>query len=344
MQQLARTLTSEEVKEQLPINEWLKNDILSWKKEINDILHWVSQKKLLIIWPCSMDFPETIIEYAHRLSDLKKRVWDKIFIVMRTYTSKPRTTVGWKWMIFWGEFWTDWNINDWILTSRKLMINIAKLGLPVADEMLYPDLINRFDDILSYIAIGARSSENQHHREVASGLNIPVWIKNPTSWDYNVTVNSLKAVRSSQDVLMDWIHFHSFGNQNAHIILRGSNLNWVSSPNISDEVISTIDQIMNKSWISSKYVIDLNHENSWKNWLKQHENLKTALNLNNSNRVAWFMVESYLKDWNQKAEWVELNNIEKWKSITDHCVGWEGTEELVETLYQYLQDDLEIAA
>lgn len=306
------------------------NNVIKSRTKIKNIIDWKDNRIILIIWPCSMDFPNEILEYWKLLSEINKKVEDKIYIIMRAYSAKPRTTVWWKWMLYNWEFWIWWNLIDWITTTRNLMNEIVKLWLPIADEMLYPDLLPYFEDILSYVAIWARSSENQQHREVASGIEIPVWVKNPTSWELSKLINSVEAIRNPQQALLLWVFYETLWNKYAHAILRWWNIEWENIPNYYKFIELT--DIANKRWINTKILIDLNHDNSWKNPFKQIEIMKNVLKDRNSN-LLWFMVESYINDWNQKADENNLNSIVKWASITDPCIWLEKTKQLIKELY-----------
>ncbi len=322
----------DDIKKQLPLSDDLKSMVIESRKEISDIISWKSNKKLLIIWPCSMDFEESILEYAKQLKKISDEYKDHVYVVMRTYTSKPRSVVWWKWMIYNWEFWSWWDINEWIKKSRKIIIDILKLWLPVTDEMLYPNIYPYFDDIFSYMSIWARSCENQIHREVSSLLTIPVWIKNPISGDLNVLINSLISVRSPQQVLL-WNNFYmSDGNPNSHIILRWSNWFWESVSNIED--IPELDNLMSDKKIKSWIIVDLNHDNSWKDWSRQLDNLRDIMKMKNK-LIRWFMVESYIEDWNQKI-WEDSKLVKRWLSLTDSCIWLNKTKQLFLELYSGL--------
>lgn len=326
-------ITPEELKQEIKLSKEEIKQVINHQQQISNILNWKDSRKLIIAWPCSMDFKESIINYWQQLKILQKKYENKALFVMRTYDSKPRTTVWWKWMIQWWEFWSKANINEWLRNSRKIMKEIISLWLPVANELLYPWIYSYQNDILSYIAIGARSSEDQWHRELASAIETPVGVKNPTSWDTQITANSLIASRSEQPIFIPWMPSYSQWNPNSHIILRWANFNWESYPNISDEFINRVNKILQEKWISTKYIIDLNHDNSWKNADLQIENMRISKKLKNFDKIAGFMVESYLFDGNQKADENNLESIEKWKSITDPCISIEKLEVLIKELF-----------
>jgi 3-deoxy-7-phosphoheptulonate synthase len=290
----------------------------------------------LIIGPCSADFEESLYEYAEFLSDLQMMVWDKIKIVMRFYTWKPRTVWGWKGLQN-SEPWEKPNLITWIENSRRIAINIIqKYNLPLADELLHPQLINYFDDIFSYFAIGARSTENQFHREVSSWLKIPVWMKNPTSGDIWTMCNSIKAGQAEGTYVIWEEVYETQGNKLTHWVLRW----WESWSNYSLwDIIKTFDKVKEKNIKKPSLIIDCNHSNSWKKWKKQVKIMNKVLDSISETKelkdfVKWFMIESYLYDW--RADFEDIKTVKKGLSLTDPCVGKNWTVDLVEGLYKRL--------
>lgn len=337
-------MAPEQLKHKLPLPSQHQEQIARNREEIASILNGTSHKKLMIVGPCSVDFQENVLEYASRLKEIADHVKDEIFIVMRAYTAKPRTTVGWKWVLYNGEFGSGWNMNDGLVFSRDTMLKLIELGLPIADEMLYPQNHFHFDDLLSYIAVGARSVEDQLHREVASACDIPVGMKNPTSWDLEITVNSLIAARSPQQALIGSALYQTDGNPLAHILLRGSCQDGKSRPNMDLASIEKINEMMAAKGIKSSIMIDLNHDNSGKWGLNQPDNVRNLLQMDHES-IVWFMVESNLEDGNQKASEDDLESIERGKSITDHCLGIEKTEKLILEVFEHQKDKrMDIAA
>ena len=326
----------EEIKEKYWLSENDKKNIEKHREELGKIFSGKDDRKVLIIGPCSADFEESLYEYAEFLAELQKKVEDKIKIVMRFYTGKPRTVWGWKGLQN-SVPWEKPNLITWIENSRRIAVNIIKkYNLALADELLHPQLINYFDDIFCYFAIGARSTENQFHREVASGLEIPVWMKNPTSWDLQIMCNSIKAGQTESTYIIWEEVFETNGNKFTHWILRWGS-NW---PNYSLENIETTFKFTKKIWIENPaLIIDCNHSNSWKKWEKQVEIMEEVMN-NISKKtellqfIKWFMIESYLFDW--RADFENIETVKKGLSLTDPCVGKNGTIELVEKMYKML--------
>lgn len=324
--------TWEEIKKEIKLNDNAKKFVEKKRKEIKDVFSWKSDKKILIIWPCSADFEESLYKYAEFLSDISKKIEDKIIVVMRFYTWKPRSTVWRKWLQ--NSFpWEEADIKSWIKRSRKIAINIIeKYSLALADEMLHPQLNEYMDDLYCYQAIWARSSENQYHREVASWLDIAIWIKNTTSWNIQDMVNAIEASSKKSSYVTARDIFETSWNIYSHGILRWWN-NW---PNYSLDHIKDAYEKMKKWWFENRWIlIDTNHANSNKNPLIQIDILKEVLESikdekNLSGFVKWFMVESYLYDWRQDYS----EGIKKWLSLTDPCIWLENTKKLIDLMYK----------
>ena len=331
---MEKLISPKEAKEQIPINKETLEQVYNHQKQIRKIMNKEDPRKIIIAGPCSMDFEEQILEYWKKLKKIHDNLNNKFFIIMRAYDSKPRTTVGWKWIIQGWEYWSPVDINKWILTSRKIISKLTNIWLPVANEILYPYMLPYLDDLLSFVAIGARSWEDQSHRELASATEIPTWIKNPTSWDTIVTANNLIAARSKQPVFIPWLSGFSRGNPNSCTILRWKNFEKESIQNIDDEFISKVDQNLDNKWLSTQYIIDLNHDNSGKNADLQEENLEKSVNLKNWDKIIGFMFESYLKDGNQTTPENQSHLAEKWKSLTDPCIWINKLQKILENLYK----------
>ena len=310
-----------------------------WKEVVNGsinrmrlILTWKSNRKIWVVWPCSIDFGDSVLEYASRLSGLRDKYRDQIEIVMRFYTGKPRTVWGWK-GIQNSQPWEDPNVGEGLINARKLAIEVIEnYWLPIADEMLHPQLVKSFDDIYSYLAIGARSTENQYHREVSSSLDMPVGFKNPVAWDLEVVINSLKAWQTPS-VYTIWEDIYGWKwNDLSHAILRWSTFEGVRTPNFDTKSLKKIYDYMLKAGVKNpSFIIDTNHDNSWKDPSKQLGIMKKVeSNLKNLDvgdcpwilqMWKWFMTESYLNGWNQKIS----DDIVLWTSLTDPCSSWEDT-------------------
>jgi 3-deoxy-7-phosphoheptulonate synthase len=329
-----KILWAKELQTKIPLTPKSQVSIEKSRQELKDIISWKDNRKILIIWPCSADFEESLDEYAKFINELQKQVEDKIKIVMRFYTGKPRTVWGWKWLQN-SKPWEKPNLITWIENSRKIAINlIEKYDLALADELLHPQLIEHIWDIYSYFAIWARSSENQFHREVSSWLDFPIWIKNPTSWSITIMINSILAWWNSSTYIIWNDIYETTWNSYCHAILRW----WMNWPNYSLENIeNSLIEMKNKNILYPWVIIDTNHDNSAKKYERQINIMQDVIysisnNLELKNYVKWFMVESYLFDWRQDFS----ESMKKWLSLTDPCIWKEKTKELIESLYNLI--------
>lgn len=322
-----------EIKEMYPISDEgalakIRND-----KAVNAIFTGESDKLLLVIGPCSADREDAVIDYISRLRGLQERVADRIVIVPRIYTNKPRTTgAGYKGMLHQPDPHAHADMLKGLISIRKLHIRaINETGFSCADEMLYPENHKYLSDLLSYVAVGARSVENQQHRLTASGLDVPVGMKNPTGGSLDVMMNALKAAQSSHTFIYRNWEVESKGNPLAHAILRGYvDSKGNSHPNYHYEDLSALVDLYAESGLANPAVIiDTNHSNSGKRYMEQIRIAKevlhsTRLNSDIHKLVKGMMIESYIEDGCQKASECTYG-----KSITDPCLGWEKTERLV---------------
>ena len=323
-----------DIKEEFPLSPALaarkeKND-----KEIADVFSGKSDRLALIIGPCSADREDAVIEYICRLRALQEKVADKIVIIPRIYTNKPRTTGdGYKGMLHQPDPTEAPDLLRGIIAIRKIHLRaIEETEFSCADEMLYPENYRYLSDILSYVAVGARSVENQQHRLTASGLDIPVGLKNPTSGDTAVLINSITAAQHKHAFLYRGWEVQTQGNPLAHAILRGYvDKRGTSHPNYHYEDLRSFFQIYTESGLANASVIvDTNHANSGKNFEEQPRIVKEVLHSRRhcpdvKRILKGFMIESYLEDGAQKIG----PNCVYGKSITDPCLGWEKTERLV---------------
>lgn len=322
-----------EIKEQFPVTEEIKKIKEERDAEIKSIFTGESNKFLLVIGPCSADHEDSVLDYTSRLAKLQEKVSDKIVIVPRIYTNKPRTTgQGYKGMVHQPDPSQKPDMLEGIIAVRRLHTRaISETGLTCADEMLYPENHRYLSDLLSYVAIGARSVEDQQHRLTASGLDIPVGMKNPTGGDFSIMLNAIVAAQSSHTFLYRGWECCSHGNPLAHAILRGSsNKHGQSVPNYHyEDVVRLYDMYANKGLENMAVVIDTNHSNSGKKYLEQIRISKEVISSRNYNPdmkkfIKGLMIESYIVDGSQKVEEGIYG-----KSITDPCLGWEKSERLV---------------
>ncbi len=324
----------QDIKEQFPLSEDIKSIKASRDEEIAKIFKGEDDRFLLIIGPCSADREDAVLEYMHRLAKLQEQVKDKVFIIPRVYTNKPRTKgVGYKGMLHQPDPEKGEDMLAGIIAIRDLHTRIVnETGFTCADEMLYPGNFRYLSDLLAYVAVGARSVENQEHRIVSSGLGIPVGMKNPTAGDLTVMMNSISAAQSVQKFIYRGWEVKTEGNPYAHAILRGYVDNvGRSHPNYHYEFLENVLNLYEKSpeLAYPTLIVDTNHANSGKRFEEQIRISKDILhskrwNHDISNLVKGLMIESYLEDGCQK-----IGDGVFGKSITDPCLGWEKTERLV---------------
>ncbi len=322
-----------EVKEMYPISAADSQIVDRREAELRRIFTGESDKFLLVIGPCSADNEDSVIDYITRLRTVQEKVADKIFIVPRIYTGKPRTTGdGYKGMVHQPDPSEKPDLFKGIIAIRKLhMRALRETGFSCAEEMLYPENHKYLDDLLAYVAIGARSVENQQHRLTASGLGIPVGMKNPTSGDLEVMMNAITAAQHRHTFIYRGWQAHSMGNPLAHAILRGYvNKQGHSMPNYHYEDLAHLWELYEQRGLQNPAaIIDTNHANSGKQYLEQIRIAKEILhnrryNPNIASLVKGLMIESYIEDGAQK-----IGEGCYGKSITDPCLGWEKTERLI---------------
>ena len=323
----------QEVKEMYPLSERIEKLVADRAKELSDIFTGKSDRLALIIGPCSADNEDSVIDYILRLRKVQEKVEDKIFIVPRIYTNKPRTTGdGYKGMLHQPNPNEKPDMYKGIVTIRELHLRaLRETGFSCADEMLYPENYQYLDDLLAYVAIGARSVENQQHRLTSSGLDIPVGMKNPTSGDISVMMNAITAAQHKHTFIYQGWEVHSDGNPIAHAILRGYvNKHGQSIPNYHyEDLVHLAETYANSGLANPALIVDTNHSNSGKQYLQQIRIAKEVLHSCRHDAdvrklVKGFMIESYIEDGAQK-----IGECVYGKSITDPCLGWEKTEQLI---------------
>ena len=323
----------QEVKNEYPLTESMTEVKAARDKAVREVFDGNSDKFILVIGPCSADHKEPVLEYISRLRKIEEQVSDKIIIIPRIYTNKPRTTgQGYKGMLHQPDPEAKPDMYKGIVAIRELhLAALRDYGFSCADEMLYPENYRYLSDLLSYVAIGARSVENQQHRLVASGIEAPVGMKNPTGGDLGVMMNSIVAAQSSHTFLYRGWEVTSEGNPYAHAILRGYiDYTGRSVSNYHYEDLLRVEELYEKSNLTNPSVIvDTNHNNSGKKYLEQVRIAKDIVHSRNQNPdikrlVKGLMIESYIEDGACKPEEHIFG-----KSITDPCLGWEKTEKLI---------------
>ena len=324
----------QETKERYPVTKAAAALKAARDQEIACVFTGDCDKKILVIGPCSADSEEPVIEYVRRLRLLQDKVADKLILIPRIYTNKPRTTgEGYKGMLHQPDPTAASDMYKGILAIRELHTRVlTDFGLPTADEMLYPANYRYLDDLLSYVAIGARSVENQEHRLVSSGVSVPVGMKNPTGGDLSVMMNAMTAAQHGHSFIFRGWQVQTSGNPLAHAILRGYvNTQGHSLPNYHYEDLTHLVTLYGEfsHLVNPAVIVDTNHANSGKRYLEQPRICKEVLHACRHNSdinrlVKGFMIESYLEDGARKVAEEGFG-----KSITDPCIGWEKTERLV---------------
>ena len=322
-----------EVKEMYPLTGEMSDAVERRTAELKAIFEGKSDKLVLIIGPCSADREDSVIDYISRLAPVQEKVADKLLIVPRGYTNKPRTTgAGYKGLLHQPDPNAKPDVFKGIIATRELHMRAVKeTGFVCADEMLYPENYKYLDDLLGYNAVGARSVEDQQHRLTASAVGCPVGMKNPTSGDLTVMMNAIMAAQHEHDFIYRGWEGHSYGNPYAHAILRGYvNRQGVTHPNYHYETLLYLASLYEQWDLKNPaLIVDCNHSNSGKNPFEQPRIMKEVLhscryNPDLARLVKGFMVESYIEDGNQPVGGGVYG-----KSITDACLGWEKSERLI---------------
>lgn len=324
-----------EIKAKYPVSEKLAAIKAGKDKELIDVISGASDKFLVIIGPCSADNEEAVCDYIGRLKKVQEQVYDKLILVPRIYTNKPRTTgEGYKGMLHQPDPEKAPDLLNGLISIRKMHMHaLETFEMPIADEMLYPENYWYLEDVLSYVAIGARSVENQQHRLVSSGIHVPTGMKNPTSGDFSVMLNSVIAAQHAHNFLFRGWDVSTTGNPYAHTILRGAvNKHGQSNPNYHyEDLIRLFNMYSELGLKNPACIIDANHSNSGKKFKDQIRIVKEILhNRKYSNDIKTLvkgvMIESYIVEGNQK---IGGTCHVYGQSITDPCLGWEDSEQLI---------------
>ncbi|MCM1387246.1 MAG: 3-deoxy-7-phosphoheptulonate synthase [Bacillus sp. (in: Bacteria)] len=338
-QYVSQLPTPEEIRKQFPVPESLAQLKKQRDREISDVITGKSNKFLVIIGPCSADNEDAVCEYISRLAALNEKVKDKLILIPRIYTNKPRTTgEGYKGIVSQPDPEKKPDFTAGLIAMRKMHIRaMEESGLTAADEMLYPDNWGYVEDILSYVAIGARSVEDQQHRMTVSGFDVASGMKNPTSGTLSVMLNSVYAAQHSHSFIYRGYEVKTSGNPLAHTVLRGAvNKHGQSIPNYHyEDLIRLLDLYNERDLINPACIIDANHSNSNKEYEQQIRIVKEVMHSRKLSPdiyklVKGVMIESYLIEGSQK-----IGEGIYGKSITDPCLGWEASERLVYDIAEY---------
>lgn len=328
-----------EVKKMFPLSDEMREIIEDRRAQIKQILSGEDKRLLLIIGPCSADNEDSVLDYISRLRDLQEKVKKKILIVPRVFTNKPRTTGdGYKGLLHQPDPSEKPDLFKGIIATRDIHMRVVReTGFATADEMLYPENYRYLDDILGYVTVGARSVENQQHRLVASGLEVPCGMKNPTGGDLSVMMNAIHAAQHKHSFLYRGWAVHSYGNPYAHAVLRGfTNSKGRSVPNYHYEDVMNVIELYQGSGLENPgVIIDTNHANSGKNPFEQPRIIREVMNYRKHNPdltsfIKGFLVESYIEDGAQK-----IGEGVYGKSITDACLGWDKSKDMILELSEY---------
>lgn len=329
-----------EIKAQYPVSEAVAQLKKERDEEIKKVFTGESDKFIAIIGPCSADNEESVMDYIHRLAKVQDKIGDRVIIVPRIYTNKPRTTgEGYKGMVHQPDPEKKPDMLAGLIAIRKLHIRaVEETHLTCADEMLYPENYWYLSDILSYVAIGARSVEDQHHRMTTSGMDVPAGMKNPTSGDLSVMLNSVVAAQASHEFIYRGWEVNTTGNPLAHTILRGAtNKHGNSIPNYHyEDLIRLLQMYDERNLVNPAVIVDANHSNSNKQYMEQIRIVKEVLDNRQHNSrlkslVKGVMIESYIESGNQK---IGCGSHVYGKSITDPCLGWKESEALLYDIYK----------
>ena len=313
-----------------PINDQISKLVYGTRNEISQILHNKDDRIFVVVGPCSIHDPESAIEYATKLANASKEFDENLLLIMRVYFEKPRTTVGWKGLINDPDINETYNISKGVEIARKLLIDIAEIGLPAGTEFLDPISPQYVTDIISWGAIGARTAESQIHRELASGLSCPIGIKNGTDGSLKAAIDGIQAANHSHVFLgatkeADIAMLKTAGNNDAHIILRGGKV-----PNYDEESVENTLTALKEAEVNESIMIDASHGNSQKQFKQQIpviDSICDQVNKGNDN-IKGIMIESHLNEGNQKIS----EKLKYGQSITDACMGWEDTMSCLQKL------------
>lgn len=326
---------------ELPLTEKAKNTVMLGRKTIENILDKKDNRIMVITGPCSIHDPQAALEYARKLKDLSDKVKGKIFIIMRVYFEKPRTTVGWKGLINDPDLNSTFNVEKGLRTARKLLLEINELGLPAGTEALDPMTPQYIGDLISWSAIGARTSESQTHREMSSGLSTAVGFKNATDGSLEIAINAIQSASQPHRFLgIDDnglpVIIHTKGNPYGHIVLRGGN----NEPNYSPADIAKCIRELEKNNLVKNLIVDCSHANSYKKYELQPQVFKEVVRqvVNSTTAreaIVGLMLESNLNAGNQKLT-ADLSQLKYGVSITDACIDWATTEALILEAHQKL--------
>ncbi|MFA5259404.1 MAG: 3-deoxy-7-phosphoheptulonate synthase [Candidatus Pacearchaeota archaeon] len=332
-----------ELMEEIPLSGRNKRFIAKSRREIESIFDKSDKRKIIIVGPCSIHDPDTCVKYAQEIKKLSDEVSDEFLLVLRTYFEKPRTIIGWTGLIYDPNLDESYKIADGLKMARRYLKNITELELPSATEFVGAIVPQYISDMISWAAIGARTTESQVHRQLASGLSMPVGFKNSTSGDIGVAVDAAKSARYAHkfigiDVNGSASAVQTCGNKYSHVVLRGGN----GVPNCKPELVSQTLQLLDNAGISRNVIIDCSHGNSDKKYEKQEEVAYAVMQqiINGNKDITGIMLESYLYEGKQPfpKNLKERMTLKKGVSITDGCISLETTQRVIRKCYELLKN------
>ncbi|MCK5835887.1 MAG: 3-deoxy-7-phosphoheptulonate synthase [Desulfobacula sp.] len=325
------------IKQELPVTDDVVQTVINGRRDVQNILQGTDKRLLVIAGPCSIHDKEAALEYAEKMKILQDKIKDKICLIMRVYFEKPRTTIGWKGMINDPFLDSSYNVDQGLRTARSLLLEINSMGLPAATEILDPIAPQYIAGLLAWVAIGARTTESQTHREMASGLSMPVGFKNSTDGSLSAATNAMQAAGAPQHFLgIDPNGFSSVvsthGNPFGHIVLRGG-----TTPNYDPVSVGKVQNSLREKGLLDSVMIDCSHDNSGQKFKGQSFVFKSVLDqrLDGNDRIIGMMLESNLFEGNQKCTHGACN-LKYGVSITDECISWETTVSLIQCAYKKL--------
>lgn len=331
-------ISPKDIRDGLPLSAKAQEAVTTGRETIRNILDRKDHRLIVVIGPCSIHDVAAAKDYAKKLKVLADEVSDSLYVVMRVYFEKPRTTVGWKGLINDPHLNDSFKIQEGLHIGRKLLLDVSELGLPTATEALDPISPQYLQDLISWSAVGARTTESQTHREMASGLSSAVGFKNGTDGSLTVAINALQSVSSPHRFLGinkegQVAIIHTRGNAYGHVVLRGGN----GKPNYDSVSIAMCEQELEKAGIASNIMVDCSHANSNKSHELQPLVMENVANqiLEGNQSIIGLMVESNLGEGNQKIP-ENLNDLKYGVSITDSCIGWETTEATLKSMHEKL--------
>ncbi len=332
--------TPEEIAKEYPLSEELSTKITEYRQAIEKILRGEDNRLIAVVGPCSIHDPSAALEYADKLKRLSEEVSDVFFVVMRTYFEKPRTTVGWKGLILDPDLDGSYDIEKGLKKARHLLVEISSKGLPVGCEVLDPIIPQYIDELMSWSSIGARTTESQTHRNLASGLSVPVGFKNSTSGDLTHAVNAIKSASSPASFIGinkqgQSVVLRTTGNSDCHLILRGGD----NAPNYYEDDVERAKDKLIKANLNPAIIIDCSHGNSRKDFKRQKRVLRNVIDqvIWGESAIKGFMLESNLLEGNQKI-CEDPSQLAYGVSVTDACMGWEETERIIRHSASLIRD------